>query len=159
MRLVVGDTNLKGHLFLKPFINLGNSYPPPGYQSENGVPMKNENSILIMMLTTLVLLFGDLLYRSTVKPRNIDDLLVVIGGITICTLIVFPQSAKNAASLRKGVGGGVIGAVLGTAGVALRDYLTKGSLNWSSYLSTDLGFAIAFTLILVVAHFAGWRES
>jgi len=117
--------------------------------------MEKERPLLLMILTTSVLLVSDLLYRSAVKPQSIDDLLVVMGGVAICSFIVFPQSAKDSARLQKSVVGGVIGAILGTGGVAFRDYLTKGKLNWRSYLSTDLGFALAFILILVVARLTG----
>lgn len=124
-----------------------------------GIPMKNEKPLLIMILTTSVLLFGDLLYRVQMKPQNLNDLLVVMGGVAICSFLVLPRLVKDEGRLYRGVKGGVIGAVLGIGGVALRDYLTKGSLNWGSYLSTALGFALAFILILVLAQLIRWRRN
>ena len=120
--------------------------------------MKDDRPLLIMILTTLALLIGDLVYRSLVKPQDFTDLLVVMAGVTLCTLLVFPKSAKNIGNLHKIILGGVAGAVFGLGGVALRDHLTKGSLNWESYLSSALGFAMAFILVLVFARLTGWDK-
>jgi len=121
--------------------------------------MKEERPLLILMLTTSVLLVGDLVYRSVVKPQNFNDLLVVMAGVVICECLIFPKSMMTKRSVYRNILGGVIGAVLGLGGVALRDYLTKGDIFWGSYLSTALGFAIAFILFLVFARLVGWEES
>jgi len=120
--------------------------------------MKDDRPLLIMIVTTLALLVGDLAYRSVVKPQNFNDLLVVMGGVAICAFLVFPKSAKNMGNLYKCILGGVIGAVLGLGSIALRDHLTKGSLNWESYLSSALGFALAFILVWVFARLTDWGK-
>jgi len=120
--------------------------------------MKDEKPLAIMILTTLVLLVGDLVYRSLVKPQDFTDLLVVMAGVTLCTLLVFPKSAKNMGNLHKIILGGVIGTVLGGGSIALRDYLTKHSLNWDSYLFTTLGLVSAFILAWVFARLTGWGK-
>lgn len=120
--------------------------------------MKEDKPLAIMILTTMVLLIGDLVYRSWVKPQDITDLLVVMAGVTLCALLVFPKSAKNMGGLHKILLGGVVGMVLGGGSIALYDYLTKGSLNWDSYSSTALGLLGAFILVWLFARLTGWRK-
>lgn len=115
--------------------------------------MKEEKPLLIIILMTSILLLGDLLYRVKVNPHNVDDLLVVMGLIIIFYFILLPRPAGAKERLYRIVKGGVIGFFLGLGGVALRDYLTKGSLDWDSYLSTGLGLATALIIALVVAQF------
>jgi len=120
--------------------------------------MKDEKPLSIMILTTLVLLVGDLAYRSAVKPQNFTDLLVVMAGVTLCALLVFPKSAKNMGGLHKILLGGVAGTALGGGSKILYDYLTKGSLNWDSYLSTALGLLGAFIIAWLFARLTGWGK-
>lgn len=126
--------------------------------SLRGILMKEEKPFLIIMLMTSILLLGDLLYRVKVNPQNVDDLLVMMGLIIICYFILLPRPAEAKERLYRIVKGGVIGLFLGFGGVALRDYLTKGSLNWAGYFSTGLGLAMALILTLVAAQLVNWRR-
>jgi hypothetical protein len=118
--------------------------------------MKEDKPLAIMILTTMVLLIGDLVYRSWVKPQDVTDLLVVMAGVTLCALLVFPKSAKNMRNLHKVLLGGLVGTVLGGGSIALRDYLTKGNLNWDSYLSIALGLLGAFIIVWLFAWLTRW---
>jgi len=120
--------------------------------------MKDEGPLAIMIAVTMVLLIGDLAYRSWVKPQDVTDLLIVMAGITVCALLVFPKFARNMGNLHKILLGGMIGMVLGLGSIALRDYLAKGSLDWDRYISAALGLLGAFIIAWLFARLTGWGK-
>ena len=89
---------------------------------------KDEKSVLVMVLTTSVLLMGDAAYRAKVLHQDPTDLFVIMLGVMICAILVFPQLARKLERPYKRLLGYGIGAVFGIGIIALKDYLTRGSL-------------------------------
>lgn len=119
---------------------------------------KDEKSVLILLLTTNVLLLGDAIYRAKVLRQDPTDTFVVMLGVMICAILVFPQLARRLQRPRKRLleyGGGV---VIGLGIIALADYLIRGSLRWDTYLSLALGSAIGILLLSVLARLTGRRK-
>jgi len=101
-----------------------------------------------MIAITMVLLVGDLVYRAVVKPQDFFDLFIVIGGVGVCALVLFPKAEKNLLRLLMGV---VLGAVLGLSGIILYDYVVGNPLKWEKYLSVLLGFLVGAVLVWILA--------
>lgn len=112
--------------------------------------MPKERPLLILLLLVLILLLGDLLYRVRMNPQNVNDLLVVVGGIVIGYFLLLPRDTEARKRLYNIVAGGVIGIVLAVGGTVLYDRLAQGNVNWHSHLSTAFGLLLALIIVLVL---------